>query len=539
MAHDAAIYFVDVYVPNEGEVESSLELAVFRLTSLYDRPTIYVHTYLQPVNYNLNRIRWREASQFGITQNMISRNAWPTLHEIYHAKYLEGKDVVCFSDALEPIHTLIGKAHMHSSIVDMWHSVFAGVPEAESLNDYTEMLTYLNLPVHDESNTKYTPLMKRMFAQIAIWIYLIDCQHYRRFVQIDEKFKGYNFWPLQNVPDPWYTGEPKSLTDIPTHALETYFSSRLPDFIDWSNMFVYRHDWTFGRDRQREVKLIEQDAMIDFIFSRLFDLKTRLLVLAFYAIYNERVDYARTIALNGTPFNSLPNAVKEDFGSFVIQHLDDFLSGAQKHSIISALVEQVIIGKAADNRNEEYNYDDLKRYSSENGLSFEEYHLEQNHSICCYREISSKDEILYRGFLIQGTVDERNECVDYISQKLTQLLQEARNPLSNYWLTPTLKQWIQFITGFSWSELYRPPRPNDSDTLTHTRNSIREIISKFSTPYYNVFHSNINACVENMNQVEEGDKISFRFTFQGIVFDILVDKTEEKTNFIKRLFKKF
>lgn len=537
MAQDDAIYFVDVYVPNEGEAESSLELAILRLSSLEGRPSVFVHTYLQPVNYSLNRIRWRDAAQFGISQNTITRNAWPTLNEICIEDYLKGKDVVCFSEAAEPINSLVQSSHQCMSIVDLWHSVFSNDQNAVALNDYTEMLEYLGLPTRDESNTKYTPLMKRLFAQISLWIYLLDCRSSRSIVPITDDFYGFNFWPLDSVPDPWYTGEPKSLTDIPTEALKLYFSDRLPDFIDWSNMFVYKHDWTFGRDRQRDVKLSEQDAMIDFIFSRLFNLKTRLLVLAFYAIYNERVEYARAIALHGTPFNSLPNAVKEDFGSFVIMHLDDFLSGEQKHSIISALVEQVIIGKA-ENRIEDYDYDELKRYSAENGLSFDEHHLQLNHSISCYREISSKDDVLYRGFIIKGSIDERNECIEYINDKLTALVEEALNPLSTYWLTPALKQWIQFITGFSWAELYRPPRPNDSDTLTYTRNSIREIIGKFSAPYIQTFYSNITSCINRINEVPEGERISFRFIFQGIMFDILVDKTGEKPSIIKRIFKK-
>lgn len=538
MAQGEAIYFVDIYVPNEGEYESSLELAIFRLSDLEDRPSIYVHTYLNPVNYNLSRIRWRDAAQYGITQNTITRNMWPTLKEILLEDYLKGKDVVCFSASVEPVRSLVQNTHSCRSIVDMWHVVFANVPEAESLDNHEEMLAYLGLPVKDDSNTKYTPLMKRMFANISIWIYLLDCQRLRTLAPINSNFLGFNFWPLQNVPDPWYTGEPETLSDIPTEALELYFSSRLPDFIDWSNMFVYRHDWTFGRERTCDIKLSKQDAMIQFIFTKFFSLKTRLLVLAFYAIYSSRVKYALAIALNGSFFDALPDAIKEDFGSFMIAHLDDFLSRKQKHSIISALVEQVILGKA-ENRIEDYDYDELKRYSSENGLVFDELFLESNRAICWYREISSKDEILYRGFIIQGSLEERNACIDLVSDKLNELLMEAKDPLSGYWLTPNLKQWIQHITGFSWQELHRPPRPNDSDTLTHTRQIIREIINQHSQKFCEVFRNNMISCAERINNVEEGTKVKFSFIFQGVLFYIMVDKTGEKPSLLHRIFKKF
>lgn len=539
MAQDDAIYVVDVYVPNEGEFESSLELAILRLTSLQDRPSVYVHTYLQPVNYNLDRIRWRDAAKFGIRQSTIENNNWPTLNDICLEEYLKGKDVVCFSNAMEPIQTLVQDARITRSIVDMWHKVFASDSNVSSINDPFEMLEHLGLPAQDSSNTKYTPLMKRMFAQIAIWMYLMECLQSKSVFNITASFDGLKFWPLNNVPDPWYNSEAKQLNEISHSDLETYFSSRLPDFIDWSNMFIYKHDWVFARKRSSVVNLSGQESMIEYIYYRLFNFKTKLLVLAFYAIYNDRINYARTIALNSEgQFKLLPFSVKEDFGSFVISHLDDFLSGSQKHSIISALVEQVIISKS-EKHCEDYDYDELKRYKHENGLSFEEKRLHLNSSICWYREIRDNEEVLYRGFIIRGSLDERNECVDHINAKLTEIVQEVRNPFSSIWLSSTLKSWINFITGFNWSELSRMPRPNDSDTLTNARKTINDIVRKFSSPFVKTFLSNIEECTSQINEVEEGDKTRFYFIFQGVFFDILVDKTVDKGGIFKRIFGKF
>lgn len=539
MARDNALYIVDVYVPNEGEPESALELVIMRINTPQDRPKIHVHTYLQPQSYNLGRIRWNEVRFNGIKKEIFLDASWPSLNDIYDCDYLKDKRVVCFCSSLEPIQTLVSKCEDCYSILNMWQEVFAGDEHASGITSYVDMLGYMGLPVRDTSNTRYTPLMKRAQAQLAIWLYLFQCKRLNyRPLYGDSSLANNNFWPLQSVPEPWYTGEPKDLSEIPSPALLDYFSERLPDYIDWSNMLVYVHDWTFGREQRPEIKINNQDAMINFIFNNLFNLKTRLMVLAFYCLYNNRIEYARNIALHQGPFSKLQTSIKEDFASFVITHLDDFLSAPQKRDIIDALVEQGLLVKF-ERKEESFDFEDMRRHTQDGALNFYSEALKSNRNITWFKEITSASDTLYRCFVIEGTAQERNECIDHVNEKITSLLKEAQNPLADCWLSDDLRLWISSITGFNWKDLAREPRSNDSPTLSNTRSSICEIFSKRTKNYFGSYVKNFRNIIEEINKLPEGEKTTFVFTFMGITYEVCVDKREQANTLfgkLKRIF---
>ena len=43
----------------------------------------------------------------------------------------------------------------------------------------------------------------------------------------------------------------------------------------------------------------------------------------------------------------------------------------------------------------------------------------------------------------------------HVNQKIGELLTEAKDPFASCWLSEDLKEWIQAITGFTWSDLSR------------------------------------------------------------------------------------
>lgn len=532
------LYIVDVYVPNEGEPESALELSILRLNAVHGRPRVHVHTYIMPGSYHLARIRWSDAVKHGITQDMFRDTFWPTLSDLINADYLKGAEVVCFCSNIEPVQTLVKNSSFRFSILNRWQEVFAGDAVASSFTTCAQMLEYMGLDPEDHSNTGYTASMKRAHAYLAIWSYLWQCSNFQvRPPAGYTTFSQNPYWPLVNVPDPWYQGDPKELTEIPSAALQDYFSDRLPDYVNWSNMCIYGNDWSFGRSRSVDVQLTNQDVMINFIFYKLFNLRTRLLVLAFYSLYNKKTEYARIIALHQNHFNTLKNHIKDDFASFVISHLDDFLTGKQKKKIISALVNSALQSKFEEPE-EQLNYTFLKRNADRKVMSFDELTLSKNNSIQWYRQISTKEDVIYRCFTIMGSPDERNDCIDNINEKIGQLLTEAKDPFAQCWLRQDLKEWIEYITGFTWIELARPAMATDSGSLTDTRNTIRGIISERSRPFLRSYVGNFRTVIDSINETKDGEKTTFCFSFMGTTYDIVVDKTDDGSSMFAKWKKK-
>lgn len=538
MAQDNSLYVVDVYMANEGEPESTLELTVLRCYDPNKRPQVYVHTYVQP-QCNPEHIRWKEAAKKGLPRELFTLNRWPSLTDLIAADYLKDKYVVCFCAAYEPLQSFMANSRTKGSILSLWQEVFAGNDDACALTHPKQMLSYMGLPDKDSSNTNYTPLMKRVHALLAIWLYLRSCRRLHlqpAFGEGDGIGDYERFWPLPDVPRPWYDPEVQLLRQIPADSLCEYFSDRLPDYLDWSSISIYRDDWVFGRELHSEVKLMRQDLMLDFIVNTLFPLQTRLMVLSFYAIYLKRTDYARTIALHDASFGTLPQAVKEDFSQFVIIHLDDFLTSAQKQMIISALVSQLLQWRLSTPQ-DNFDFEEMKKNEAESGLTFVRETIPSNHNIACFKEIRNQEEVLYRCFIIQGNDKERDECVDFINEKIKELFAEAYNPFSTCWVSPDLRRWLCYITGFEWRELAGNPRPSDNDTLRRTRQAIAAIIKKEGKRYLKAFNSNFDKMVTYINDnFDCTDKSKFRFAFQGITYELIIDQSTDDMSLWSRLW---
>lgn len=561
MTRERALYIVDVYVPNEGEPDSALELTILRVIDPETPPQVYVHTYIRPEQHILNRIRWNHAQSYGIERSMIQDSDYPSFKELLGADYLSDKVVVCFCSSFEPLQTLLANCHGCYSLLNMWQDVFAGHDDASQVNSVEQMLEYMGLPTQDSSNSHYTRCMKRCRAMMSIWLYLFTCKSDQLRPERGQSEHAQSlFWPMQNIPDPWYDPNAKELTDIPEQAICDYFSERLPEYVHWNNVCLYDQDWRFQRECNFEAKAVEQDAMLNFIFYRLFSLPKRLMVLTFYALCQKRTDYARIIALHQGQLNTLQTSVKEDFAAFVILHLTDFLLTKQKRDIICALVEQVMQDKFERQRST-FDFDELYKkhelqqkqraktrargsYFNQNrseteDMSFVRERLSSSRNIFWYRELKLQDEVLLRRFTIMGSNEERDECIDLISAKLNELIAEAKNPFSSCWLSPSLKQWIEFITGFAWSDLAHMPRPNDAPSLIDARNTLREIIAKRAHPYIEAYISNLKKAIEEINQIPEGNQTVVAFMFQGINYEFDVNKSVAATGFFGKLRKLF
>lgn len=544
MARDSAIYIVDVYVPNEGEPESALELSILRINDLDSRPSVYVHSYIMPSNYHLARIRWSDAHSYGISQELFRNAIWPSLSDLVAADFLKDKQVVCFCSNLDPVQTLVQNCDNCFSVLNSWQEVFAGNEYASSLTTYSQMLDYMGIDRQDFSNTGYTASLKRAHAYIAIWLYLYNCTQAQVQPEYGDNSLAQNcFWPLSSVPSPWYDVNVKEFSDIPFEAISQYFSQSLPDYINWSSMCIYVHDWIFGRQRNYDIKLSNQDYMLNFIFYRLFNLKKRILVLSFYSLYNQRVDYARIIALHDGQFSTLTRYVKEDFASFMLSHLDDFLSGQQKKDIIRALVKEVLQDRFTKPM-ERAGYEDMLALENNHKLEnnhnthIEKKSLELNKNIVWYKEIAIKQEIIYRCFVIKGSLQERNECIDHVNQKIGELLTEAKDPFASCWLSEDLKEWIQAITGFTWTDLSRAQKQTDSESLKNTRNTIKEIIIDNYKKYLVSYKENFKKVVTEINDLPDNERTKFCFSFMGITHEVVVDKIEDASllSFFKKIF---
>ncbi len=533
MVKRESVYLVDACLPNEGEADLALEFGILRWGSDRERPGVYVHSYVRP-KYPA-RVRWANASEMGVTRDLIdTRGGLPSMAELIERNFLKGRRVVCFDRTAEPFASLTAQASHVESIIDLWQEVYAENPEALSCMRLGAMLNFMGLPSYDRNERHYTPLLQRLHAMAALW-YLLD--HFRE--DPDKARGGLPFtpvWPLEPVPESWFSVEPQQLSDIPKPDLEEFFVRRLPDYLDWRGITIYGHDWVFSRRSIPEQKDLDKRLdMAEFIFSRVFELNMQLWVLIFYSLYERHADYAVAVASANGSFGLLPPAAAEDFSAFLLSHLEDFLTVTQKLQFIRAIIHQSMQER---DREPFQPFDFMAlRKEKDNGsgsknLVFRTEPVLRNRANCYYEISDSNHQPVYIRYEISGRGSERRACSEGVDNMLHALMQEIKEPFSRYWTTPEVRTWIKFITGISWNE-FKTPRYNEGSYITEGRHALANAIREESMPYVRRLHDFLLEAV-NAIHADDGGELTRKTAFQGISIEITVTK-KPQVPLIKRL----
>lgn len=528
-----SLYFLDVYVPNEGDMDTALEIGVLHYDGEH-RPQVYLHTFLRPVI--VSRVRWSNALGQGITRALITEDhSLPTLKEIIACGFLKGKTVVCLNPELEPCRSLTEGSRSHG-LIALWQDTFKDQEEILKLLRPSQMLEYLHLPVQDESNARYTPLLTRLHSLIAVWEFLDACKLNPRL----KSQQGQSQLPLSTVwPLPVHAGNPllrplHGFEEIPREELRSFFSDALPDFVNWYELKIFSHDWVFKRKKGASIDILNgKKSMCDYIFSRVFDFQMQLWVLIFYALYDRKTDYAREIALSQGTAHKLSDAVREDFAGFLISHLEDFLQRDQKRNIIRAMVRQTLKDKNSESY-EDYSFESMQK-SDSGSCVFYSYGPEAGGSRCML-EIRRRggDDILYREYIIAGRDGERMTAADFVNQAFRNFMLEVQEPLSPIWIPRQLQAWIQYITGFAWNDLIRAPSAMEEENLTRARSFLKELLETETLPYRQRLRADLTEVVNAVNaHLHPREDFVTTFTFQGI--SVKVVSKRDRVSFLNRL----
>ncbi len=523
-------YLLDFFVPNEGEPDTALEIGVLCWDMQKPRPQVYVHSLIKP--RRMARVRWSNAADQGIERRTIeSQTDLPTLLEIKNADLLSRRRVVCMNTQLEPWRSMVEKADTSYSLLNLWQETFYHNEEAAGLETPEQMLEFIGLSAEDTSNTRYTPLLKRLFAMAAVWQYVS--------MQRDEMIRNQNpepdmcvmplspCWPLPQVEEKWFEGNPESLKDIPEEQLNSFFSENIGDRLDWSLTTMFAHDWVLKRRAGvTEVsQLNNRVAMAEYLFTHVLDFRMQLWVLIYYCLYNKKYEYARQIVLNSDDFRNLPTGIKEDFSTFLITHLGDFLDEEQKITLLRSMIHQCIEEKAG-RIYIDYDFDKLSRDNQKDGGSsfiFRELTPPgTNCNIKVFKELSTLAEgPVYRRYEISGFGEDREACIDCVNNLFREFMSEAYNPFSLLWFNPTLSDWLSHITGIAGEELRKPPHQNDSEYLVKVRQALTNIIMPESKPWCETLGRRLSEIVTAINSDIDGE-LNRTFAFLGISVQVVV-----------------
>ncbi len=524
-------FFLDVYVPNEGDPDTALEIGVL----FYDgkqRPGVYLHSFLRPATPN--RVRWSNALMQGIKRNTVLKDpTLPSLKDIVSANFLKGKTVVCLNPNLEPCKSLVKDSRSHG-IIATWQEIFKHDDNADKLLRPSQMLEFLGLPAFDESPAGYTPLLCRLQSLIAIWEYLSEQKRFHKNAMGSQLSIPLNLvWPIPYKENNLLYRQVQDFSDIADEEISAFFSPALPDYLDWFKIKVYSHDWVFRRGSSADINSLNgRISMCEYIFTKVLNFNMRLWVLIFYSIYDHKTDYAREIALNRRPFSKLPPSVKEDFTIFLISHLEDFLTHEQKENLIRAMVRQTLSDKNQEPL-ENYDYVSLKK-AENTSLTFNEYGPE-NTNLKNMLEIRDKNnELLYRQYEIFGSDEERDSCADFINKEFRSFLREAQNPFSPLWLPVQLRNWLQFITGIPFALIKREPSYLDEERVSQTRRFLIRLLEEENYQYRLKLQTDLKEAVLRTSvNLSPREDFESAFTFQGITYKVIVRR--EKHSFLGRI----
>ena len=153
----------------------------------------------------------------------------------------------------------------------------------------------------------------------------------------------------------------------------------------------------------------------------------------------------------------------------------------------------------------------------------------------CYKEIrDASGRTIYRRYEVKGRGKERVAAKDLVSRNLNRLYDDARNVFSDIWLTPSLKLWIQFITGCNIAEIVRTVRANDATELVDVRNSLHQILERCAYEYLVKLYNELKRIFAAM-QDDNIEIPPFQFCFQGISIEVEIISAA-KVGFFRRLF---
>ena len=530
------LYFLDFYVPNDGEPDSALEIGVLQYGPRHLRPAVYLHSFILPAN--ANRIRWNHAHEQGIDRHMIlgTHGVLPTLKDLLSRSFLGGKEVVCLNPNLEPCKSFIRDAHETYGIIPTWMEVFAGDEEALKLLRPSQMLEYLGFPTTDASNTRYTALLARLHSLIAIWERLVDFKQNPAHLQLPrERMEPSQVWP---IPDHQELNimSVDSFEQVSAECVHTFFSERLPDYLDWYNLNIYHHDWQFFRKSAPDIQHLKgRKSMTEFLFNQVLSYRLRIWVLIFYALYERRLDYSSEIALRKGDFKLVRQSVFDDFSDFLILHLEEFLDEDQKHRLLHSIIHQALRERAAlPYQNISFEeFERLHRDNRERDMTFNVI-APPNCSVKAFKEILENRRVLYRRYEISGDEQERGACITLVNAMFRQFLGECADPFSNYWTDSYSRHWISYIYGFAWEELCRDTSPSDADALLKSRSLVADIIDSEKEQYVRQLRQQLTGIVEEINQNIVAD-YTRQFSFMGASIDIVISK--KQGSLFKRIFK--
>ena len=534
-----AIFFVDAYTPNEGEMGLCLEYGILSWSSLKkERPEVYVHSFLKPAT-TPNRVRWSNASvEMHISKDFIENNSdLPTIEDMIEADYLKGKSVVCFDSTVEPFYSLLEKSSEVVSIVQLWNDLFADNEKALLCTSLSKMCDFIGMLPDDKENTNYTPLLKRLHQMAALWFLLEEMSKHPKSKR--SMGAGGMQFNLPKTNEKWFERDVNSFKDLTDDEIKEFFSGTLADRINWFEMSMYACDWVFHRQKNRGTEDLEgRNEMADFIFRNVLNFKMQVWVLIYYSIYNHRLETARQIALDRCDLRKLKSAQLENFSNFIIENLDVFLSGDQKQKLLASLIKQSFDANGSA-RFEHFDFDALqKQYASHRGDDQKLYFTDNAPDTKlknCYKEIrDASGRTIYRRYEVKGRGKERAAAKDLVLRNLNRLYNDARNVFSDMWLTPSLKLWIQFITGCNIAEIVRPVRANDSSELIEVRTSLSKILERCAYDYLLKLYNELKKIFAAL-QDDNIEIPPFQFNFQGISIEVEIISAA-KVGFFKRLF---
>ncbi len=547
------IYFAGAFLPNEGEPEQTLELAVLEWqvgdadsapVSLKTLPRIYMHSFVCP-RYPA-RVRWGNVDENGLDGRSLRKHAgsFPLIEDLLAEDYLRGRDVVVFDDAKDPIHSMVSHASSVECVSQMWARAFSeGDEQAREITRLPQMLEYLGFPSVQsqlQHTEHYTALILELFATAAVWSVLEELRlHARKVKTVRGSLPLSQVWPVKEPPADWFDDSCTTLESIPAREVDAFFGREMQDYIDWRRTCIYLNDWVFRRSRENLSSLRDpddRDRLIEHIYRNVFDLRMQLWSLVFYSVFEGKKDYACQVALNDGRLATLPSSARSDFAAFMASHLQDFLDPRQKRQLLSEIISHYLLWKSRQPF-EEYDFAALSREQQRNP-SDRRYFLREgpeNVRVKCFREIATGDKVVrYRCYEISGRGAERDTAVMWVNELFRMFMEEIKNPFSHFWTIPATHKWIRCITGVSWDAIARQPRINESPAVMKVRSLVSQVISEESLGYVRSLRSHLAADIARINSSPEAE-FTDRFAFMGVSVEIVV-VNRSQTPLLKRLF---